>query len=166
MVTLKPYRKPNPRTFTSDHEKPRDLSSCKHVLHQTTALHKIQNDEIIMTHRKWVICITLKSAENHEYSKIWKSSNTDHILVHNWSAQKSKRLIFKKWSIADDHVTDLMVDFRLIIYEEHLRVRLLSILMIQKNHFNVEWNIIAKINCKEISKLLGKNDFYWEYGNF
>ena len=101
----------------------------------------------------------LYNAENHEYSKIWKSSNIDHILVHNWSAQKSKRLIFKKWSIDDDHVTDLMVDFRLIIYEEHLRVRLLSILMIQRNNFNVKWNIIAKTNCKEISKLFEKMIF-------
>ena len=107
-----------------------------------------------------------QNAENHEYSKVWICSNIDHILVHNWSAQKSKRLIFKKWSIVDDHVTDLMVDFRLIIYEEHLRVRLLSILMIQRNDFLVKWNIIAKINCKEILKRFGEIDFYWEYGNF
>ena len=51
-----------------------------------------------------------------------------------------------------------MVDLRLIIYEEHLRVRLLSMWTIQRNHFHVRMQ-------RDI-EIIRKNDFYWEYDNF
>ena len=51
-----------------------------------------------------------------------------------------------------------MVDLRLIIYEEHLRVRLLSMWTIQRNYF--------RVRMQRDIEIIRKNDFYWEYDNF
>ena len=51
-----------------------------------------------------------------------------------------------------------MVDLRLIIYEEHLRVRLLSMWTIQRNYF--------RVRMQRDIEIIRKNDIYWEYDNF